>query len=121
MRPIPQKLRNELENDIFYKRCCVTGEPIGKVHIEWHHNFIFANKQVNERWCILPLWDEVHKIEKTKKVKERLNWIMLNRATDKELEKYSRVIDLKWERDRLNKQFGIWQNSKHYIPYGELT
>ena len=106
MRPIPPELRKELEADKFYNRCCITGLSNKEVKIDWHHNFQFAGRQVNEKWCILPLFQSLHK-EMSREIKERLNWIMYNRASDETLEKYSKAVDLKWERNRLNIKFGV--------------
>lgn len=109
MNKIPPKLREEMAGDPFYKRCCVTGE-IGK--IEWHHNLIYAGKQVQEKWCILPLTYHIHRIADDKLVRERLDWIMLNRATDDELRRYSKAVDLLAKRDRLNTKYGKKRDDK---------
>lgn len=100
MRPIPPKLRKELEADPFYKRCCITGSISEK--IDWHHNFIFAGKQVNEKWCILPLANSVH--EKIVYYKKKCDLIMLLRADDDTLRRYSKAIDLIKYRGRLIKE-----------------
>lgn len=112
MRAIPQKLRRELESDSWYGRCCITGRIQTRERIEWHHNFIFAGRQVNEKWCILPLAASIHKIEKEIKIKERLDWIMLNRADDETIERYSKSTNLSIVKATLNKKFGRWS------PYG---
>ena len=93
-----------MAQDPFYKRCCLTGSM--NVKIEWHHNLIFAGRQVNEKWCILPLWEKVHAQANKPEIKEKLDWIMLNRATDAELERYSKATNLKTKRDKLNKKYG---------------
>ena len=54
MRPIPNKLRQEMEADPYYKRCAWHGRPHPGKKID-HHNLIFAGRQVNEKWCILPI------------------------------------------------------------------
>ena len=108
MRPIPPKLRNEMEIDPYYQRCCVTGKSRSQmVKIEWHHNLIYAGRQVNEKWCILPLWDKIHDQARNKEVKEILDWIMLNRATDGDLARYSKA-DLIAKKERLNKDSKLW-------------
>lgn len=61
----------------------------------------------------------IHDIEKKPHIKEVLDWIMLNRATDEELERYSKVEDLKVKRDKLNEKRGVWQPNT-YIPLGQL-
>lgn len=93
-------------HDLFYRRCCITGAM--NVKIEWHHNLIFAGRQVNEKWCILPLAEDVH--ADIVKHKEKCDWIMLNRATDEELARYSKAENLKVKRDRLNKKYGPYIN-----------
>lgn len=106
MRKIPLALRADMERDPFYKRCAISGKPIGMVKIEWHHNLIYAGRQVNEKWCIIPLSKEIH--DNIVRYKEEVDWIMLNRASDEELMRYSRA-ELITKRERLNKKFGIWQ------------
>jgi len=58
MRPIPQKLRKQLSEDPFMEACCYPGCACKEV--EWHHSVIYARKQVNEKWAILPLCHEHH-------------------------------------------------------------
>ena len=106
MRPIPKKLRDEMASDLFYKRCCLTGQITAK--IEWHHNLIYAGKQVNEKWCILPISHAMHELSKDQTVRERLDWIMVNRATTDELKRYSKAVDLQRLKNRLNRKFGLW-------------
>lgn len=58
MRKIPTELREQLADDPFYKQCALTGRRDEK--IDWHHAFIYAGRQVNERWAIIPLLRSVH-------------------------------------------------------------
>ena len=106
---IPLKLREELATDPYYKKCCLTGTMSEK--IDWHHNFNFAGKNINENWCILPLANSIHQYHKgiTSDVKEKLNWIMYNRADDETLKRYSKAKDLIKEKLRLNKKYGNYQ------------
>ncbi len=97
---IPAKMRLEMANDPYYAKCCFTGRTD---NIEWHHNLIFNGKRVNEIFAILPLTEEVHR--HATGFQDELNRIMLNRATDEELERYSKAIDYKKLRDRLNENF----------------
>lgn len=123
---MPQKLRDEMERDPFYRRCCITGEGrvTSNIHdperIEWHHNLIYAGKQVNEKWCILPIKKEVHR-KMSKEIKEICDWIMLNRATDDELAKYSSIaLDLREKKTLLNKKRGVWdQKHQKYTQHGK--
>lgn len=102
MRPIPPKLREEMSEDPYYKSCCLQGACIGRV--EWHHNLIYAGRQVNEKFCILPLCEYHHR--NIVKIKEVVDHRMLNRATDDELRKYSKAVDYIALRERLNKKYG---------------
>jgi hypothetical protein len=104
MNNIPAKLKKEMAADPFYERCCITGSMAKNCKVEWHHALIFAGKQVQEKFAILPLRADIH--ASIVKYKKECDWIMLNRATDEQLEKYSRARDLKRERDRLNKIYG---------------
>lgn len=106
MRPIPQKLKDEIAADPFYKRCCISGRPATSTKIDWHHNLIFAGRQVNEKWCILPLAKEVH--DNIARYKEKCDWIMLNRATDDDLIRYSKAENLMRKRDILNRKYGAF-------------
>ena len=108
MRKIPLKLREEMENDPYYKKCCVTGTSSGK--IDWHHNMTYAGRQVNAKFCILPLSKSVH--DDIVKHKERCDWIMLNRATDEELRFYSKAIDYKRLKEKLNAKYGIYNQPR---------
>ena len=92
--------------DPFYQRCCITGAFAKNTKVEWHHAFQFAGKQVQEKWCILPLAERVH--SEIVHYKEECDWIMLNRADEATLRKYSRAVDLIEKRDRLNAKYGPW-------------
>ncbi len=105
MRKIPPQLREEMAADPFYKKCCISGSTSEK--IEWHHNLIFAGKQVNEKFCILPLAKSIH--DKIELYKEKCDWIMLNRASDEELLRYSKAVNYKALRDRLNTIYGKYR------------
>jgi hypothetical protein len=109
MNQIPKKLRDEMEADPFYTKCCITGVPAGIAKIDWHHNLIFAGKQVQEKFAILPLTKEVH--DNIVKYKERCNWIMVNKMSEAELDKYSKVFNWRREKERLNKIYGKRSNN----------
>lgn len=105
-----------MERDPFYRRCClthggrVTPNVFDQERIEWHHNLIYAGKQVQKKWAILPIVKRLHD-KMVGEVKERCDWIMLNRATDEELAEFPRA-DLITKRDRLNDKFGVWMETK---------
>jgi len=99
MNNIPLKLKKELSADLFYQRCCITGQT----NIKWHHAFTFAGRQVQEKWCILPIAKEIH--DNIEQYKEKCDWLILNRADDETLKKYSKSEDLIKKRERLNKKY----------------
>jgi len=103
MRPINQKIKDKMSNDPFYKECLIINDGCCEGRIEWHHNLIFAGQQLDEKWAILPLCEFHHRNINTKMIKEQCDHVMLNRATDQELEAVSKAVDYKRERDRLNK------------------
>ena len=107
MNNMPAALRKECAADPFYSKCCITGVLAKNTKVEYHHNLIFAGKQVQEKWAILPLAESVH--EDIAYHKEKCDWIMLNRADAATLKKYSRAVDLVAKRDRLNKKYGPWR------------
>jgi len=87
MRPIPLKMRKEMADDPFYSVCVHESVQCGG-RIEFDHVFIYAGKQVNEKWAILPTCREHHvHITQFRKESER---IAVARATPEELSKYPR-------------------------------
>ena len=102
---IPQQLREEMANDKFYKKCCITG--LANEKIEWHHNLIFAGNQVQEKFCILPLLQSIHR--DIVKYKEKCNWIMWARANEEQIKKFSKAINVKQQIKYLNEKFGTYR------------
>lgn len=51
---IPKKLLNEILQDPYYKSCSRKGfDCDGRITLE--HSFIYAGKQIQEKWSIIPL------------------------------------------------------------------
>ena len=90
MRPIPDKLKQEIVADKFYKKCCLCGCR----QVQWHHNLIFAGRQVNEKECILPVCEVCHNKARNMEVREQLDLIMLTRMSPEQMKKYSKAVDL---------------------------
>lgn len=117
MNPIPLSLRTALTGDpdyragycIFHNRTHPYNPP---VRLEWHHNLIFAGRQVQARFCILQICKPIHEKANRPDVRERLDWIMLNRASDAELYDYSKAINLIHRRNMLNAKFGKYGQDK---------
>lgn len=109
---IPKDVVATLKADPFMEQCCICGKSP-----QWHHNFEYGRKAINEAWCILPLCIVHHKDVREINYRRLLDWCMLNRATDTELSKYSRAMDYKAKRKWLNILFGEYSPRKlkeHY-------
>lgn len=114
MRPIPPKLKKELEQKPEYKLCmrrhalkdhvCQPNPRTGQL-IEWEHALIYAGQQINEEYAIVPICWWAHSGPGLKK--EINVWLALNRATDDELRAISKAVDYIRERARLNAIYGI--------------
>lgn len=107
MRKISRKVREVLELlPQIYARLA----PECKGRITWEHCWIYAGKQIDEAWAIIFLCEYHHDVgtqqgngDLNKKINQ---WISLNRATDEELKKYSKAVDLIKQREHLNKIYG---------------
>ena len=54
MRPIPIKLRNEMASDPYYSRCARFGADCSG-RITWEHAILYAGRQIQEKFAIIPL------------------------------------------------------------------
>lgn len=110
-KPIPKQLREEMSQDKFYSKCCIADETCnGK--IDWHHNlrsYINGNKgRVNEKFCILPVCKSHHNKADTTEVKEKLDWVMWNRASEQQIIYYSKAISYQQIKQYLNTKYGTY-------------
>ena len=112
--PIPQKLKEEMAADPFYRECCLkSGECGGR--IEWHHHIRYRGQRVNRKAFILPCCKNHHDREKEKKISEVLTWIALNRATEDDLKflaKRNTIQELKY----LNNKYGAFRGDGTVRP-----
>jgi hypothetical protein len=105
MTPIPERIKRILEIDPYYHTCARSGSDC-KGRITWEHAIIYAGKQVQEKWAIIPLC-EYHHLGKG--LDKQINiFIALSRATPEELKKYPRVD---WEQE---KKKAIYLIFKHH-------
>ena len=96
-----------MAEDPFYLKCCATGERGTRGDpVEWHHNLIFAGRQVQEAFAILPIKRSLHAQAHLPEVKDQLDWIMLSRASQEQLDRYSKAIDLRARLATLEDYFG---------------
>jgi len=85
MRKIPDKMREEIAEDPFMERCCITGS----FNVSWEHSWNYGSRgQINEKWAIVPLRRDLNTSHPPKEVKERCQLISLDRATKEDLAKY---------------------------------
>ena len=112
MNNIPPKLRKEMAADPYYSTCarqtllddheCFPDPLTGKL-IEWEHVFYWQGKQLQKKWCIIPICWLTHRgPEFNKEINE---WIALNRAEDEELKEISKAVDYNLKRDYLNTKY----------------
>lgn len=88
MRPIPQKLRDELTDDPRMKKCAVNIVHICSPKIEWHHVWHYGNRQINEKWAIIGICENMHKKIEDPRIKRLTEKISLSLATVDDLAKY---------------------------------
>jgi hypothetical protein len=93
MNNMPAKLRKEMSEDPYFKKCCFTFEHTCSGKIEWHHNLIFGGKQVQDKRFIMPICQNVHDIARNIQVKEMLDLIMLSKLSNEEIRAISKGIN----------------------------
>lgn len=104
---IPNNILEKITKDPWYSQCCITGHK----PVQLHHAFIFAYKSIQELWAIVPVSKEIHdqctqhKPEYSKEMDERVKRIALNRASNTDLNKYSKVVDLIALKRELNDKY----------------
>jgi hypothetical protein len=112
MNKIPPKLKEQLAEDPEYKVCARHKDGGCDGRITWEHSMIFAGRQIQERFAIIPLCEYHHAVnthlDGRGLDKQKNIWIALNRATDEELRNYSKATDYLAMRERLNKIYGTY-------------
>lgn len=109
MRPIPASHKAIIDSDKYYKTCARRrdGGCAGRITIE--HAIIYAGRQIAELWNYVPLCERHHAVcsfqDRGDLQKEKNVWLALCRATDEELAQYSKVINYKQLRERLNDKY----------------
>ena len=114
MNNIPRKLRAELAADPFYRACARKGLHGHKCagRITWEHAFIYAGKQVQKKWAIIPLCAKAHAVDEFQDGgdmnKEINQLIALSRAADEEILEISRARNYFLYRAHLFKKYGVY-------------
>lgn len=114
------ELRTQIGKDPEYSRCALQGLLSDKIapcagRVTREHALIHAGKKIQERWAIIPCCAAHHGVDfyqdaPTEVSKEIRVWVALNRATDEELIRHSKVVKYLQMREYLNGKYGI------YIP-----
>lgn len=114
MRKISTPVKAKILADRFYEKCARHG-PECKGRVTWEHTLIYAGKQIDEAWAIIPLCAYHHAVDEYQDrgdLQKEINiWIALNRATDDELRTYSKAVDYIKKKQELNKKYGGVYNS----------
>lgn len=117
MRKISTKIKEQLLQDPQICARKEDGNCIGRITFE--HTLIYAGKQIDEVWAIIKLCEYHHDVNTQQGngdlQKEKNIWIALNRATDEELLKYSKVVNYLEMKKRLNKIYGVCPKRKSTI------
>ena len=69
MKRISIKLKNQLNANLFYKKCCLCEER----KVQWHHCWTYNKSQINEVYAILPVCKKHHNYKHLKILK----WISI--------------------------------------------
>lgn len=89
MQKLTEKAKKEIDNNRYFKKCCLCS--ITGVKIDIHHNLIFAGKQVGDIETLMPLCQDCHDKARRSEVKELLDLLMYQRMTDAQFVKYDKV------------------------------
>ena len=112
MKPIPKRLRDQMERDPAMKRCIYSNSDCRDEYgnrmprAEWEHCFIWAGRQINEWWAIIGCCWYHHRGPGLNKDFNR--WKALERMNEKDiLEADKKYPGVGWgkTRDRLRKKF----------------
>ena len=95
MATIPKKLRTQLANSAFMQDCIFKLKDQGhecQGGIDWEHVWIYAGKQIQEAWAILPVCAHMHRGNfGTAFEKSWHEFVSLSRASPSDLAKYPRI------------------------------
>jgi len=101
MRPIPKKMLQQILDDPFYQKCIRDFEGKCKGRITLEHSLIWAGRQINDIFAIVPVCachHEVDEYQNSGQMDKQVNQLAaLLRATPEDLKKYPRVD---WEQEK---------------------
>lgn len=93
---MPPKLRKECAEDPYYSKCLRHKEGNCSGRITFEHCWMYAGKQIQEKWAIIPLCVHHHIGQGLNK---KLNhWFSINRMTEEDMKKYPKF---NWLREKI--------------------
>jgi len=111
MKPIPTKIKRQISEDKFYKTCIHVGREDDspcKGRITMEHAWIYAGKQINELWAIVPCCEK-HNIGVSGRDKLWNKYVSLLRSPDN-LDKYPKK---NWEQEKVS----LISEFKYEVPH----
>jgi hypothetical protein len=87
MRPIPPKMKQEMDASGRMKTCCINNLNC-RGAVQWHHVWIYAHRQINEIWAIVPACEFHHEKAESPQIKKLFQYYSLRMASDADLAKY---------------------------------
>jgi len=108
MKKIPEQLRKKIAKDSFMEQCIHAHFGQCRGRITWEHAWIYAGKQIQETWAIVPCCEK-HNVDVSARDKRYNQYIALKRATKRDLEKYPNK-NWNWELKKLNLMFSCNKN-----------
>ena len=101
MPSIPPDLLKDFLANPENERCALCGAR----PVQIHHNFLWSGKSQNLLWALISLCKTCHDTANKREIRMKLDHIMLNRVSDNELMRYSKVMNLVSRKRYLNYYF----------------
>ncbi len=113
MRKIPKKLLKEILSKKYYKKCIREGTGACQGRITLEHAMIYAGKQINEEWAILPVCEYHHAANRFQNAgeldKQFHELTALTRLFNLERE------DREKEKEKYHKAWDTWKIKYNYL------
>lgn len=116
MNNVPNKLRKKWQEEDWrgeIRKCLRSDEGDCQGRITMEHAIMYAGKQVQEEWAILPICEFHHGVnnfqDRGNLNKQKHVWIALNRAPEERLREMSKGEDKIALRGRLNAIHGVYK------------
>ena len=111
-RPIKLKIREQLDQNPFMHKCCIA-DGYCKGRIEWQHHLKWKGQRSDEPEHILPLCSYHHSKVDTREVREKVDWVWLNRLTDDQIQSISKAVNYLQRKVYLNGKYGSYSNNNY--------